>query len=67
MGTARKNGSSSSLRHRTVILSRVLRKPDNCLCENKGADQLRSKCEADQRLSFRYTEDQFSRVAAHIK
>ena len=23
-----------------------------CLCENKGADQLRSNCEADQRLCF---------------
>ena len=26
------------------------------LGENKGADQLRSNCEADQRLCFRYTE-----------
>ena len=34
-------------------LSRVVRKPDFCLCENKGADQLRSNCEADQRLYFR--------------
>ena len=25
-------------------------------CENKGADQLRSNCEADQRLCFRYTD-----------
>ena len=25
---------------------------DFCLCENKGADQLRSDCEADQRLCF---------------
>ena len=29
-----------------------MRKPDFCLCENKGADQLRSNCEADQRLCF---------------
>ena len=29
-------------------------KPEFCLGENKGADQLRSNCEADQRLSFRY-------------
>ena len=36
-------------------LSRVVRKPDFCLCENKAADQLRSNCEADQRLCFRYT------------
>ena len=33
-----------------------MRKPDICLCENKGADQLRSNCEADQRLCFRYTD-----------
>ena len=32
------------------------RKPDFCLCENKGADQLRSNCTADQRLCFRYTD-----------
>ena len=27
-------------------LSRVMRKPDFCLCKNKGADQLRSICQA---------------------
>ena len=27
-----------------------------CLCENKGADQLRGNREADQRLCFRYTD-----------
>ena len=27
-----------------------------CIGENKGADQLRSNCEADQRLCFRYSE-----------
>ena len=37
-------------------LSRSVRKRDYCLCENKGADQLRSNCEADQRLCFRYTD-----------
>ena len=40
--------------------SRVTRKPDFCLCENKGADQLRSNCEADQRLCFRYTDSTLS-------
>ena len=30
-------------------------KPTICLGENKGADQLRSNCEADQRLCFRYS------------
>ena len=37
-------------------LSRLMRKPTICICENKGADQLRSYCEADQRLCFRYTD-----------
>ena len=34
-----------------------MRKPDFCLCENKDADQLRSNCEADQRLCFRYSDN----------
>ena len=33
-----------------------MRKPDFCLCENKGADQLRSNCETDQRLYFHYKD-----------
>ena len=37
-------------------LSRIVRKPDFCLGENKGADQLRGNREADQRLCFRYTD-----------
>ena len=37
-------------------LSRVLRNPDFCICENKDADQLRGNREADQRLCFRYTD-----------
>ena len=36
-----------------------MRKPDICLCENKGADQLCSNCTADQRLCFRYTDSTF--------
>ena len=39
---------------------RIVRKPDFCLCENKGADQLRSNCEADQRLCFRYMDSTIS-------
>ena len=31
-------------------------KPTICIGKNKGADQLRSNCEADQRLCFRYTD-----------
>ena len=30
-------------------------KPTICIGENKGTDQLRSNCEADQRLCFRYS------------
>ena len=37
-------------------LSRDLRKPDFCICENKDADQLRGNREADQRLCFRYPD-----------
>ena len=39
-----------------AYLSRVVRKPDFCISENKGADQLRGNREADQRLCFRYTD-----------
>ena len=37
-------------------MRRVMRKPEFCLCENKDADQLRSNCEADQRLCFLYMD-----------
>ena len=37
-------------------LSRVVRKPAFCICENKNADQLRGNREADQRLCFRHTD-----------
>ena len=37
-------------------LSRIVRKPDFCLGENKGADKLRGNREADQRLCFRYSD-----------
>ena len=41
-------------------LSRVMRKPAFCICENKDADQLRGYREgnrkADQRLCFRYMD-----------
>ena len=37
-------------------MSDVARKPDFCLCENKGTDQLCSNCTADQRLCFRYKD-----------
>ena len=37
-------------------MSRVVRKPAFCICENKDADQLRGNLEADQRLCFRYMD-----------
>ena len=37
-------------------MSRFMGKPTICIGENKGADQLRINCEADQRLCFRYTD-----------
>ena len=37
-------------------MSRVVRQPDFCICENKDADQFRGNREADQRLCFRYKE-----------
>ena len=38
-------------------VSRVVRKPAFCICENKDADQLRGNREADQRLCFRYIDN----------
>ena len=37
-------------------MSRIIRKPMFCICENKDADQLRGNREADQRLCFRYID-----------
>ena len=37
-------------------MSRVVRKPAFCICENKDADQLRGNSEDDQRLCFRYRD-----------
>ena len=36
-------------------MSRIMRIPTFCICENKDADQLRGNREADLRLCFRYT------------
>ena len=43
-----------------------MRKLDICLCENPGADQLCSNCEADQGHCFRYT-DTCSRISLLLK
>ena len=39
-----------------LLMSRVMRKPKFCKCENKDADQLHGNREADQRLCFRYLD-----------
>ena len=41
-------------------MSRCMGKPAICIGESKDADQLRSNCEADQRLCFRYRESAIS-------
>ena len=41
-------------------MSRIMRKPAFRSCENKGADQLRSNCEADHCLCFRYSDSTIS-------
>ena len=45
--------SFSAKKSKRADMSRVMRKPDFCICENKDADQLRGNHEADQRLCFR--------------
>ena len=42
--------------HDATHMSLVMRKPDFCICENKGADQLCDNCTTDQRLCFLYTD-----------
>ena len=37
-------------------MSRVVRKPAFCICENKDEDQLHGNREADQHLCFPYTD-----------
>ena len=37
-------------------------KTRSCIWENKGADQLRGNCEADQRLCFHYMDSTFPLV-----
>ena len=44
-----------------------MRKPEFCLCENKGADQLCSNCTADQRLCFRYTDSAIPLLSNEIQ
>ena len=39
-----------------IHMSRRMRKPTICICENKGADQLRGNREAGQRPCFRHMD-----------
>ena len=43
-------------------LSKVVRKPLFCICENKGADQLRGNHAADQHLRFHYIDPSASKI-----
>ena len=47
---------NNGMQTREIYMSHRIGKPTFCIGENKGADQLRSNCEADQRLCFRYTD-----------
>ena len=49
-------GAPMSPINRKKHMSRVMRKPMFCICENKDADQLRGNREADQRLCFSYLD-----------
>ena len=41
-------------------MSRIVRKADFCICDNKDTDQLRGNREADQRICFCYTDSTIS-------
>ena len=41
---------------KNLYMSHHMGKPTICIGENEGADQLRSNCEVDQRLCFRYSD-----------
>ena len=49
-------GFPSYNRNHIHYMSRRMGKPAICKGENKGAGQLRSNCEAEQLLCFRYTD-----------
>ena len=54
--TREHNGINDESINVNIQLSRVMRKPAFCICENKDADQLRGNRKADQRLCFRYID-----------
>ena len=49
--------NSSLLLKHTEEMSLVMRKPALCICQNKGAGQLRINHAAEQRLCFHYITD----------
>ena len=49
-----------------INMSRDTRKPVFCLGKSKGADRLRSNCEADQRLCFCYTNSTIPLLKSEI-
>ena len=57
--------NSVLVEHVSLHLSRLMGKPTICICENKDADQLRSNCEADQRLCFRYMDSTIPLVSKY--
>ena len=48
--------TSTSFIFLSANMSHVMRKPDFCICKNKGADQLCGNHTADQHLYFRYID-----------
>ena len=46
-------------------MSRVMRQPTFCICENKDTDKLRGYREADQRLCFRYIDSTIPLLSIH--
>ena len=50
------NGNENISMIKEEHLSHCIRKPTECLGENKGSDQLRGNREADQRVCFHYMD-----------
>ena len=50
----------------TQDMSRHMGKPTICIGENKGTDQLRSNCEANRGLRFRYSDSIFPLLKSEI-
>ena len=48
-----------------IKMSRIVIKPDFCICENKDADQVRGNREADQHLCFCY-RDAKCQASSHL-